>query len=560
MFVMKDKNKIPSLNQTVRSQKSLEQGPRSLKNDLSSHESSAPEKGNVLREQKYQKLKSLEKENINPYPHHFEKTHKCKDVVKQCESLKPGESLLGKDKTFKTAGRIMRVRGMGKASFFNIQDESGDLQCYLNIKNVDKVSGKAFSLSDIGDIVAVTGEGFRTKKGEPSLRCLHFRILTKSLEPLPEKYHGLENQELKYRKPYLKFIMDPNARKIFYTRSKIVKAIRAYLDQKGFLEVETPVLQPIYGGAEARPFSTFHHSLNHPFYLKISPELYLKRLIVGGFEKVYELNKSFRNEGIDSSHNPEFTMLEYYEAYTDYIYQMKQFEDLVCHVVGTVKQTLKIAYQGKSMDFTPPWERLTLVQAIKKYGNLEIPNLSLKDMYQWLKQNAGPGWSLIKSSPQKNRETGKNVSIEPVTEQNLVPFKGQLIMDIFEHVAEKHLWNPVFIIDFPEDISPLTKSHREKKGLVERFEPYVAGLELGNAYTELNNPVDQKERLKEQEAKRQLNGEAHPMDLDFVKALEVGMPPTGGVGLGVERLVTLLTDQRSIKDVIMFPTLKPEKL
>ncbi len=500
-------------------------------------------KDNVLKEEKKRKLKKLLENDLDPYPHDFKRSHTSSQIKKQYDYLKAGESFIEKkisaadqklqnrEQTIQTAGRLMLKRSMGKAVFFNIQDQEGTLQCYLKTQELDKQSSLFFSLVDIGDIVGVSGTMFRTRKGELTLRCGGFQILCKSLEPLPEKYHGVGDTELKYRRRYLDLIMNPESKKVFLTRSRVIQEIRSFLDNRGFIEVETPVLQPLYGGAVAHPFSTHHRALDHHFYLKISPELYLKRLIIGGFEKVYELGKNFRNEGIDRSHNPEFMMLEYYEAYTDYIKQMKQLEELVCHVVQSIKGSLKLEYQGRPLDFTPPWERISVLEGIEKWGGFSVEQMNDQDLFK------------------KIKELGSDFE----KEMN----RGSMIMEAFELVAEKHLWNPVFVVDFPKAVSPLTKEHRTHKGLVERFEPYVGGMELGNAYTELNNPLDQRDRLEEQEKQRQVDGMAHPMDYDFAKAIDVGMPPTGGVGLGVERLILVLTNQPSIRDVILFPTLKP---
>ena len=488
------------------------------------------ENHNILKEEKKKKLKALLEQGLNPYPHQFKKTHSLKAFHKQYGHLEASESLNVKAKV---AGRLMLKRSMGKAVFFNIQDQESSLQCYLKTAELDKDSLNFFSLVDIGDIVGLLGMPFRTRKGELTLRCQNFQILCKSLQPLPEKYHGLEDKELKYRERYLDLIMNPQSQKVFLIRSQVIKEIRAFLDKRGFLEVDTPVLQPLYGGAMAHPFSTHHRALDCPLYLKISPELYLKRLIVGGFEKVYELGKNFRNEGIDRSHNPEFMMLEYYEAYTDYLDQMRQFEELVCHVVQSVKGNLKFKYQGKDIDFTPPWKRMTVDKAIQEKTGLDVSSLDDKSLFTQIQS-----WG-SKLGAYANR--------------------GEMLMSAFDLKVEKELWDPVFIMDFPKEVSPLTKNHRSKPNKVERFEPFTAGMEIGNAYTELNDPTEQRDRLKKQEAQRKKDGLAHPMDQDFVQALEVGMPPTGGVGLGVERLILLLADQHSIRDIIFFPTLKNPK-
>lgn len=489
---------------------------------------SSHERENPLRAEKRRKLQSLRERGIDPYPHSFKPSHLNEQILEKFNHFEAGQK--APDERVVIAGRLMTKRDMGKASFFNVQDQSGLLQVYVKVQELSEEDRVAFELIDIGDIVGVSGFVFKTQKGELSVHAQKFAVLCKTLEPLPEKYHGVTDVEIKYRHRHLDLIMSPESRHVFATRSRIIAEIRHFLDERGFLEVETPVLQPIYGGAAAYPFSTHHRALDMKLFLKISPELYLKRLIVGGFHKVYEIGKNFRNEGIDRSHNPEFSMLEYYEAYTDYEDQMKQFEALVSTVCQKIRGTMKINYQGRDLDFTPPWRRLSVMEGIKEYGKFDPDDLSDEDLYK------------------KVKELGSDLK-QP-------PRRGEMVMEAFELTVEKHLWQPTFIIDFPVEISPLTKKHRSKPGLVERFEPIVAGMELGNAYTELNDPEDQFERLKEQESLRQVDEEAQPMDLDFVHAIDVGMPPTGGVGLGVERLVMMLTDQASIRDILFFPTMK----
>lgn len=488
----------------------------------------SPEKENPLRAEKRKKLKALRDQGIDPFPHHFEKTHSALQVAETFSGLEAGHTQ--EDQNLSLAGRIMTFRDMGKAAFFNIQDQTGRFQCYVRTQELSESDQKEFKLCDIGDIVGIQGFPFRTRKGELSLHAKSFKILCKTLEPLPEKYHGLQDVELKYRHRHLDLIADEESRKVFTTRSKIIREIRSYLDNKGFLEVETPVLQPIYGGAMAHPFQTHHRALDMKLYLKISPELYLKRLVVGGLEKVYEIGKNFRNEGIDRSHNPEFTMLEYYEAYTDYNYQMKQFEEMCAHVAEKVTGSMKVTYQGKEIDFTPPWRRLTIIDGVKEYGGVDVEKLSEEELFSQIKE-----WG---------------------SDREKIGSKGEMIAEAFELKVEEHLWQPTIVMDHPIEISPLTKKHRTKPGLVERFEPFIACMELGNAYTELNDPEDQLARLKEQEAKRVVDEEAQPMDEDFMHAIDVGLPPTGGVGLGVERLVMVLTDRPSIKDILLFPTMK----
>lgn len=491
------------------------------------------EKDNPLREEKRKKLHRLREKGINAFPYEYARTHSVESLRQQFPNLTAGEKK--EDTKVRIAGRVMTVRSMGKASFFNIQDQSGPLQIYIKPEELTEPESFAFDNLDIGDFVGIEGFAFSTKKGEFSVHTRKFEILCKSLEPLPEKYHGIADIELKYRYRHLDLIMDRDSRKVFETRSQIIREIRNFLDGRGFLEVETPMLQTIYGGAAAKPFVTHHNALDMQLYLKISPELYLKRLIVGGFEKVYDINRNFRNEGIDRSHNPEFTMLEWYEAYTDYNYQMQQFEELVSSVCQKVLGKTKFTYQEKEIDFTTPWKRISVVDAIREKTKLDVLHMSEKEM----------------------KKTAEDLGHH--FDAKVAPNRGELIMTIFDLTVSDHLWNPTFITDFPVEVSPLTKMHRSKPTFVERFEPYVAGMELGNAYSELNDPEDQRNRLQEQEANRAHNEEAHPMDEDFMHAIDVGMPPTGGVGLGIERLVMVMTDRPSIRDIILFPTMRPIK-
>ena len=495
-------------------------------------------KENPLKKEKRLKREELLKKGINPYPINYTRNHNSQSLKEKYQSLDQAET---KEELCQIAGRIMRKRSMGKAAFFNVQDEQGEFQCYLKQDCLDEKSWQVWKLADIGDIVGIQGCVFRTKKGELSLRASSFQMLCKTLEPLPEKYHGLEDQELRYRLRHLDLIMNPANREVFKTRSLIIQKMRSFMHSKGFLEVETPVLQPIYGGAQAQPFTTHHRKLDRQMYLKISPEIYLKKLLVGGFEKVFEIGKNFRNEGIDRTHNPEFTMMEYYQAYTDYQYQMEQFEELVCFIVKSVKGSLKIKYQGKDLDFTRPWKRVSVKEALKEYADVNLDSLSDKDLVK------------------------KARSLDPKVRPEILEDRDQTVMHIFSKAVEPHFWQPIFITDFPIGVSPLTKKHRKWQAegdkssfyrIVERFEPMVAGMELGNAYTELNDPVDQKERLTLQEKQRVKNDESHPMDMNFIHALEVGLPPAGGVGLGIERLVMILTDRASIRDCIFFPVLK----
>lgn len=704
------------------------------------------DQNNPLRQEKIRKGRELLAKGLNPYPHNWKKERtsslKLVEIFQKKEGIgqtKPDHRLnskkviplfanfvktflqkkraeaLGQTKQFHIAGRLMRKRSMGKAAFFNVQDEEGELQCYIkkeDFHSKDKsqtdskiTSWDIWKLSDIGDILGLSGELFQTKKGEISLRVKDLRMLCKSLETLPEKYHGLEDKELKYRCRHLDLIMSKESREVFKTRSKIIHEIRSFMNEEGFMEVETPVLQPIYGGAAAAPFEThFRRLSNQKMYLKISPEIYLKKLIVGGFEKVFEIGKNFRNEGIDRSHNPEFTMMEYYEAYTDYKDQMKFFEKLVCHVAEKIKgephsleekeehlneahnakrergeSCLKFLYQGKELDLTPPWIRISprqfedLLYSIGSYSNDGRNNTIKSFIFEYKGKRESPEdfFEIINKKIQEQRETLKNLSkiidrdmkkqrtnkknlnftkfwkeiinderrqkrespiqvdnknkkekensnehqllkpykflldytkyidpdgdfkkFESLLNQQALPskeqissYKEELSLTALELTVEKFFWNPVFIMDFPIEMSPLTKEHRDNPKLVERFEPYMAGMEIGNAYTELNDPVEQRKRLEKQERysekdikkssslddfhsakdnpskaspNRKEEGRelSQPMDENFLHALEVGMPPTGGVGLGIERLVMILTDQNHIKDSMLFPMLK----
>ena len=477
------------------------------------------------------KLDELRSLGIEPYPYSYDAKDKAERIHEKHKKLDKEEKT---DDNVSVAGRIVSMRNMGKVAFANLQDGTGTIQLYLREDNLDKEQFKLLKLFDLGDFIGAKGIVFRTKMGEITVEVHNFTLLTKSLRPLPEKYHGLKDTELRYRQRYLDLITNPESRAVFLARSKIISAIREFMDQQGFMEVETPTLQAVYGGANAKPFITKHNALNTDFYLRISPELYLKRLIVGGFERVYELCKDFRNEGIDTSHNPEFTMMEFYMAYADYNDMMKFTEELFNYVARKVVGKTKITYQGKEIDLKAPWPRLSMKDAIKKYGNIDVDELDNKD-------------------------------IEEIVEKHNIKYEGELsrgkaIQLIFEELCEDKLFEPVFITDHPKESTPLCKKHRETPELVERIEPYIACMELGNGYSELNDPVEQKEKLLEQaRLKNKGESDAHPMDDDFVRAIEYGMPPTGGMGIGIDRMIMILTDQASIRDVILFPTLKPEK-
>ena len=483
------------------------------------------ESDNKLKIQRIENLNNLKSLKVNPYPYTFNQTHHASEILKKYEKLANEEKT--KDKV-SVAGRIMTLRMMGKAAFGHLQDDSGKIQFYIR---EDNVGGKIYSIFknfDLGDIAGVSGIVFRTKTGEVSVWVENIELLSKSLLPLPEKFHGLKDTEIRYRQRYLDMVMNPEVKRVFEKRATIVREMRSFLDSRGFIEVEIPVLQPVYGGAAARPFITHVNSLNRDFYLQISPELYLKRLIIGGMEKVYFLGKNFRNEDIDRTHNPEFSMMECYEAYVDYNTVMKLTEDMIEHICKKVNGTTKIKYNNNIIDFKAPWTRITMFEAIKKFAKLDVEKMSDTE---------------LKSEIHKAKlEAGS---------------RDEMINELFEHYAESKLIQPTFITDYPLTICPLTKVHRKNPKLVERFEAFVNGTELANAYSELNDPIEQDVRFSMQEKNREEGDEeAHPIDKDFVTAMEYGMPPCGGLGIGVDRLVIFLTAQESIRDVIPFPLMK----
>ena len=430
---------------------------------------------------------------------------------------------------------MMSKRVMGKASFCNVQDLKGNIQSYVARDSVGEENYKEFKKLDVGDVIGIVGEVFRTKTGEISIHASHVTLLSKSLQILPEKFHGLTNTDIRYRQRYVDLIMNPEVKDTFIKRSKILSAIRRYLDGQGFMEVETPILVSNAGGAAARPFETHFNALDEDFKLRISLELYLKRLIVGGLERVYEIGRVFRNEGLDTRHNPEFTLMELYQAYTDYNGMMDLTENLYRNVAQEVLGTTKIVYNGIEMDLGSPFERITMVDAVKKY--------------------AGIDWNEVETLEQA-RELAKEHHIEFEERHK----KGDILNLFFEEYVEEHLVQPTFVMDHPIEISPLTKKKPENPDYVERFEFFMNGWEMANAYSELNDPIDQRERFKAQEEQlAQGDEEANTTDEDFLNALEIGMPPTGGIGFGIDRMCMLLTDSAAIRDVLLFPTMKPLK-
>ena len=480
---------------------------------------------NQLRKVRREKLAELQANGKDPFViTKYNQTHHSMEIKENFEEL------AGKEVSI--AGRMMSKRVMGKASFCNVQDLQGNIQSYVARDSIGEESYKEFKKMDVGDVIGITGEVFETKTGEKSIHASSVTLLSKSLQILPEKFHGLTNTDIRYRQRYVDLIMNPDVKQTFINRSKILSAIRRYLDGQGFLEVETPMLVSNAGGAAARPFETHFNALDEDFKLRISLELYLKRLIVGGMERVYEIGRVFRNEGLDTRHNPEFTLMELYQAYTDYNGMMDLTENLYRHVAQEVLGTTVIEYNGVQMDLGKPFERITMVDAVKKY--------------------AGVDWNEVETLEQA-RELAKEHHVEFEERHK----KGDILALFFEEFAEEHLIQPTFVMDHPIEISPLTKKKPENPEYTERFEFFMNGWEMANAYSELNDPIDQRERFKAQEELlAQGDDEANTTDEDFLNALEIGMPPTGGIGFGIDRMCMLLTNSAAIRDVLLFPTMK----
>lgn len=475
-----------------------------------------------------QKLRELRESGNDPFRIvKYDVTDNTRSIVTNYEAFE--------GKRVSLAGRLMSKRGMGKSSFCDIQDRDGRIQLYVRINELGEAAYEDFKKLDIGDIIGVAGEVFKTRMGEISVKVDSYMLLSKSLRPLPEKFHGLRDTDTRYRQRYLDLIVNPEVRKTFIMRSRIISAIRRYMDARDFIEVDTPILNLIPGGAAARPFITHHNALDLDMYLRIAPELFLKRLIVGGLERVYELGRMFRNEGMDVKHNPEFSMMEMYQAYTDYHGMMELAENLISSVAQEVLGTMKVTYQGCEIDLTPPWRRLTMREAVLEYSGVDF--------------------DLVKDDLEARR-----LARERGIEFEGNPTKGEVMSLFFEEYAESQLVQPTFIMDYPVEISPLTKRKPDRPELTERFEIFITGREFGNAYSELNDPMDQKERFIDQVKKREAGDEeANMMDEDFIIALEHGLPPTGGMGIGIDRVVMLLTDSSSIRDVLLFPTMKPRE-
>lgn len=482
---------------------------------------------NDLMLQRREKLNQLREDKEKVFADKYLPSHHAKDVEADFAELE--------EKEVKLTGRLMAIRTHGKASFADLADMSGQVQLYVKQNNIGEDRYQFFQELDLGDLVGITGTVFKTNRGQVSVRVSSFELLTKSLRPLPEKFHGLKDKDIRYRQRYLDLIVNPDVKETFVIRSKIIREMRKFLEEKGFLEVETPMMHPIAGGATARPFITHHNTLDMDLYLRIAPELYLKRLIVGGFEKVFEINRNFRNEGMSYKHNPEFTTMELYQAQADYHDMMELTENLVNDLAEKVLGTSKVEYEETEIDFTPAWERITMVEAVKKYTGLDFSEFE---------------------SDAEAVEAAKSIGIEVSSKMTY----GEILNEVFEERVEDKLIQPTFIMDYPIEVSPLAKKIEADPRFTYRFEAFVYGREIANAFSELNDPEDQRERFEKQTAMREAGDEeAQMMDYDFIRALEYGMPPTGGLGIGIDRLIMLLTDSSTIRDVILFPTMRPER-
>ncbi len=495
--------------------------------EIKVNETAVEDLNEILRVRR-EKLANLVEAGENPFEIvKYDQTHHSTDIVENYDELEGKEVCV--------AGRLMSRRGMGKASFCDMQDLKGRIQLYIRINDIGEENFAKFRKYDIGDIVGAKGTVFKTRTEEISIHVTELTLLSKSLKPLPEKYHGLTNTDIRYRQRYVDLIMNPEVKDTFVKRSKIISSIRRYLDSNGFIEVETPMLVSNAGGAAARPFETHFNALNEDFKLRISLELYLMRLIVGGLERVYEIGRVFRNEGLDTRHNPEFTLMELYQAYTDYHGMMDLTENMYRHVAQEVLGTTKIVYNGVEMDLGRPFERITMVDAVKKYSGVDFNEIKTLEEARAIAKE-------------------KHIKVEDRHK------KGDILNLFFEEFVEEHLIQPTFVMDHPIEISPLTKKKPEDPNYVERFEFFMNGWEMANAYSELNDPIDQRERFHDQEEQlSQGNDEANTTDEDFLNALEIGMPPTGGIGFGIDRMTMLLTDSAAIRDVLLFPTMKTEK-
>ena len=494
-----------------------------------------------IREARLSKANLLIKKGFNPYAESFEISHSTQFLIQKFSHLENGQE---NDFSVSIAGRVLAKRVMGKIAFFTINDQEGQIQLYLdkNFINNKKENQKELSFDDlkeivdIGDWIGVYGTIKKTNKGELSIKVEKWEMLSKALQPLPDKWHGLTDIEKRYRQRYLDLIVNPHSKSVFKIRAKCISFIRRWLDERNFLEIETPILQSEAGGAEARPFITHHNTLDIPLYLRIATELHLKRMVVGGFEKVYELGRIFRNEGISTKHNPEFTSVEIYQAFANYINMMDLTEELIKDIVADACGSLVISYQNKEINFAKPWRRISMKNIVK--------------------ENTGIDFDSFNGDFQLAKQAVQDINVVLSTKVNSL---GRLLNEVFEQKVESHLIEPTFIVDYPVEISPLARPHQDNKGMVQRFELFIAGRELANAFSELIDPVDQRQRMQLQQSLRDDGDlEAHCIDEDFLNALEIGMPPTGGLGIGIDRLIMLVTNSPSIRDVIPFPLLKPE--
>jgi lysyl-tRNA synthetase, class II len=489
------------------------------------------DKKSAIIENRKQKIIDLKNNHINLFPNDFIVLHTVRDIIEAIETAP--DRLTPDNPVFVVAGRMMAINRFGKASFIRFRDRTGQLQAYVRKDKIGNEPYRLFKQMDIGDFVGLKGGLFQTKTGEWTLLVNELKLVCKSMRPLPEKFHGLKDPEKRYRRRYIDLLMNPDVREIFIKRSKIIQAVRAFLLDRDFLEVETPMMQPIPGGAEATPFVTHHNALGIDLFLRIAPELYLKRLVVGGFERVFEINRNFRNEGVSTRHNPEFTMLEFYQAYAEYEHMMELTEQMFCYIAREVMGSTSISYQGNTIDLGAKWRRMSLSCALEEYGGIN-PDL-LNDREGLLE--------LADSKNIKITKTGR---------------KGKIITKLFDALVEPKLMQPTFITGYPVEVSPLSRKNEADPNLTDRFELFIAGHEIANGFSELNDPEDQEQRFLQQTADRDAGDEeAHYMDKDYIEALEYGMPPTAGEGIGIDRLVMLFADVASIREVILFPQMKP---
>jgi lysyl-tRNA synthetase class 2 len=477
----------------------------------------------AIFEQRLAKLKEMRDRGVDPYPRRFEHTHLSGRIKEDFDNLSATESRVS------VAGRLMSKRPHGKTAFGHVRDIQGDIQIYFRQDDLGQERFSLLDLIDIGDFIGVSGTVFKTRTEEITVKAADFRMLSKSLRPLPEKWHGLKDKETRYRQRYVDLFVNLPVRDVFFKRTAVIAAMRKTLDEKGFVEVETPVLQPIYGGGSAEPFVTHHQALDQKLYLRIADELYLKRLLVGGLEKVYEISKDFRNEGMDRTHSPEFTQLELYQAYADYFDMMDIFEEIMERVALEVHGSTRLTYQGQDLDLKRPWERITVLEAMKRFADVDLDTVEEGRLREICSGITDADWGHMP--------------------------RGAMIEEILGHYVEPKLVSPTILYDYPLEVSPLAKVSRRDERFAERFEPFILGIELGNAFSELNDPIQQRRRLEQQ---LEDEGKREDIDLDFVRALEYGMPPAGGLGIGVDRVVMLMTDSHSIRDVVLFPPMRPE--